>query len=239
MRPSVNRWPARVDVLQSASGLLLVLFIWGHMFFESSILLGHDAMYLVAKAFEGQPLLSEPHPELVSIAGGTVLMLIALHALLALRKFPATWRQYRELHGHLGRMRHWDSTLWYVQVITGFFLFFLAAAHLSQMMLQPEDIGPYASADRIWSDHYWLLYAPLLLTVHLHAAIGVYRLAMKWGPFSAATTDRWRGRARLLMVSALAFFLCLGTASLVTYMRLGAEHAPYKGERYTPSWERE
>jgi len=30
--------------MQSASGLVLGLFMWGHMFFVSSVLLGKDAM---------------------------------------------------------------------------------------------------------------------------------------------------------------------------------------------------
>jgi succinate dehydrogenase/fumarate reductase cytochrome b subunit len=30
-----SRWPARLDLAQSASGLLLVLFMWAHMFFVS------------------------------------------------------------------------------------------------------------------------------------------------------------------------------------------------------------
>jgi fumarate reductase subunit C len=40
-----SRWPAKLDWLQSASGLVLGLFMWGHMFFVSSILLGKDAMW--------------------------------------------------------------------------------------------------------------------------------------------------------------------------------------------------
>ncbi len=31
-RTAVNRWPARLDWMQSASGLVLALFMWGHMF---------------------------------------------------------------------------------------------------------------------------------------------------------------------------------------------------------------
>ncbi|MFM2055365.1 MAG: Fumarate reductase cytochrome b subunit, partial [Pseudomonadota bacterium] len=41
--PRKSRWPAFMDVTQSASGLVLALFMWGHMFFVSSILLGYDA----------------------------------------------------------------------------------------------------------------------------------------------------------------------------------------------------
>jgi hypothetical protein len=33
-----SRWPARLDLIQSASGLFLGLFMWGHMAFVSSIL---------------------------------------------------------------------------------------------------------------------------------------------------------------------------------------------------------
>ncbi len=31
-----SRWPARLDVVQSASGLFLGLFMWGHMVFVST-----------------------------------------------------------------------------------------------------------------------------------------------------------------------------------------------------------
>ena len=49
MTGKLNRWPARLDQLQSLSGLLLVVFIWGHMFFESSILLGMESMHWVSR----------------------------------------------------------------------------------------------------------------------------------------------------------------------------------------------
>jgi len=46
-----SRLPAWLDLAQSLSGLLLALFMWGHMFFVSSILLGKDAMYIVTRTF--------------------------------------------------------------------------------------------------------------------------------------------------------------------------------------------
>ena len=51
--PRKSRWPARLDVIQSATGLLLALFMWGHMFFVSSILISNDAMWTITKFFEG------------------------------------------------------------------------------------------------------------------------------------------------------------------------------------------
>ena len=232
MSTNASRWPARMDVAQSVSGLLLVLFIWGHMFFESSILLGKDAMLWVTQMFEGVHLFGRPYPLLVSAVAVMVLLLTAAHALLALRKFPGSVQQYQVFNRHSQGLRHSDTRLWAVQVVTGFLLFFLVSGHLVVVMLQPDNIGPYASSDRIWSGGFWLLYALLLPLVHAHAAIGVYRLALKWGPFPAERFGLWRGRLRLAMVCVFAFFLCLGTASLVTYMSIGAEHADRAGERY-------
>ena len=34
-----SHWPARLDFVQSASGLALGLFMWGHMAFVSTILI--------------------------------------------------------------------------------------------------------------------------------------------------------------------------------------------------------
>lgn len=233
MSSKLNRWPARMDLLQSATGLMLVLFIWGHMFFESSILLGKDAMLWVTKMFEGEHIFGEPYPALVSAVVLVIMLLFAVHAILALRKFPADYRQYRRFGQHMTALRHPDTTLWLVQVITGFALFFLALPHLLVALLQPDNIGPYASSDRIWSGRFWILYGLLLPVVHVHAGIGIYRLAMKWGPFSARTQGLWRGRIKLALYCIVAFYLCLGTASLATYMSIGADHADRVGERYT------
>jgi succinate dehydrogenase subunit C len=235
MPKQLNLWPARMDLLQSLTGLLLVMFIWGHMFFESSILLGEDAMYWVSKMFEGEHLFGKPYPLLVSAVVAAIFALIALHAILALRKFPGSYRQYHQFHQHMGALRHGDTTLWYVQVITGFAMFFLASAHLYVVFVQPENIGPYASADRIWTGRFWILYALLLISVHLHAGIGIYRLAMKWGPFPAASSKLVRRRLKVAMWCIIVFFLCLGSVTLVTYMKIGWEHADRAGERYVPT----
>ncbi len=234
MSKAVSAWPSRLDVLQSLSGLLLALFVWAHMFFESSILLGEDAMYRVSKMFEGEPLFGKPYPLLVSAVGLTVFALIAVHAVLALRKFPATNRQYQQLHRHIVAVRHPDTTLWYVQVITGFCLFFLVSAHLYTVITQPGNIGPYASSDRVWTGRFWIVYALLLLTVHIHAAVGVYRLAMKWYAPSGVNAKQSRARLKIAMWCILFFFTGLGTASLVTYMAIGYQHADNVGERYQP-----
>ncbi|HTQ96558.1 MAG TPA: hypothetical protein VMH89_07120, partial [Candidatus Acidoferrum sp.] len=86
-----SHWPARLDVVQSASGLFLGLFMWGHMAFVSSILISKDAMWWVTKMFEGRFVLGESHPGIVGTIVALVLVMFVLHAFLAMRKFPANF----------------------------------------------------------------------------------------------------------------------------------------------------
>ena len=234
--PRRSRWPARMDVAQSLSGLVLGLFMWGHMFFVSSILLGRDAMWVVAKAFEGYFVFGRSFPGLVSIVVAGVALLIALHALLALRKFPASWRQYRAIHEQRRMLRHEDTTLWWLQVLTGFALFFLAFPHLYQMLMHPAAIDPNLSGSRFWSGRWWPLYLALLFAVELHAGIGLYRLAVKWGFGLGADPESGRRRLKAFKWALTAFFLLLGLATFAAYMKIGHELRDRPGEPYTPSW---
>jgi succinate dehydrogenase subunit C len=223
--------PARLDALQSLSGLLLALFMWAHMFLVSSILISEEAMYRVARMFEGYYLFGRSHPALVSLVVATVLLLLMLHAGLAMRKFPENARQYQAFLAHRTRMRHTDTTLWWWQVVTGFLLFFLAPMHLFGMFSQPDQIGPYASASRVYHTH-WPLYLVLLFAVELHAAIGLYRLAVKWLSVPAWPPVLLRRRLSLLKWGLSAFFIVLGLCTLLAYYRLGYELRDQPGLRY-------
>ena len=165
-----SRTPARLDFAQSATGLVLALFMWGHMFFVSSILLGNDAMWTVARFFEGYFFLGRAYPGVVSVVVACVIAMLVVHAMLAVRKFPGNYRQFRTFRVHMQGMKHEDTTLWFWQVVTGFALFFLATVHLYVMLTHPDRIGPFESADRVWTDFYWPLY--LVHAVRRRAARG-------------------------------------------------------------------
>lgn len=230
-RAARNRWPARLDILQSSTGLFLALFMWGHMFFVASILLGETPMWVITKFFEGYFIFGSSHYWLVSCVVAFVAVVFVAHAGLAVRKFPINYRQLRAIRAHSQAMRHEDTTLWVWQVYTGFLLFFFASAHLYQMLVWPEKIGPYGAGDRMWSDGLWPFYLTMLLAVELHGGIGLYRLAVKWG---------WPGTPRAtlrkLKWAFTVFFLVLGLATLGAYMKIGFEHRAHYGERYTPAW---
>jgi len=229
-----SRMPAALDRWQSITGLILGLFIIGHMFFTSSILLGKDVMYTETKLFEGSLFLDEPEPGLVAIAAGIIFIIFIIHAGLAMRKFPYKYREYKMLKTHAAHLGHTDTTLWMVQAATGFAMFFLGSAHLWMMVAVPEKIGPYASADRVYSDNFGFLYGLLIALVVIHAMVGLYRLTMKWG-FTVRTNPReGRRRNKKLMWGAIIFFSLLAYGALGTYWKIGHEHRGNYGERYVP-----
>ena len=224
--------PARLDLLQSLSGLFLGLFMWGHMLLVSSILLGKDAMFVVTRFFEGYYFFGRPYPVLVTGIVAFVTAVFVLHALLAMRKFPANYRQYRAIADARRSLRHTDTSLWFVQAYTGFALFFLASVHLYIMLTSADEIGPYASADRVWSDYLWPLYLLLLFAVEFHGGIGLYRLAIKWGWFEGDDPQRTRRMLQRLKWALTAFLITLGLLTLAAYMKIGFDHSDNVGQRY-------
>jgi fumarate reductase subunit C len=206
------------------------------MLFVSSILVSPDLMWAVTKFFEGYFLLGRSVPGIVSVVVMIVTGLVVAHAFLASRKFPSSHRQFTVYRRHMAQMAHEDTTLWWVQVLTGFALFFLITPHLYQMLMHPGDIGPYESADRVFSGRWWPFYLVTLFCVEIHGGIGLYRLALKWGWFAGGDPDRSRKRLRRLKWALTGFLILLGVATLGAYMRIGYAHRAAVGERYVPTW---
>ncbi len=227
-----SRIPARLDFLQSATGLLLAIFIKFHIIFVSSILISKDFMLKVDMVLSGSPFIKGGHPAVISLLANFIFIVIVVHALMALRKFPSSYRQYRNFNSHMTMFPHGDTKLWNIQIITGFALFFLASIHIYQMISNPADVGPYASSDRIFSDWAWPMYLLLLIAVELHATIGLYRLTVKWGWFEGKDYRKRRILFQKIRNFIIIFYLILGLASLAAYMKIGYEHKEHYGERY-------
>jgi fumarate reductase subunit C len=232
-----SRVPARLDLMQSLSGLALALFLWTHLVLVSSILLGKDAMHFVGEVLELAFLdpKGEGWPLAVSAAGVVVSALFVLHAALAMRKLPINWRQLSTYRSHMQMMRHSDTTAWWQQAATGFVLFFLASVHLYVITTNSDQIGPYGSSDRVWSGMMWPLYLVLLFAAEVHAATGVYRLVLKWGWFEGADAKASRKRKKTLKNVMTVFFIGLGLSTLLAYMKIGYEHRDNVGEVYVPT----
>jgi len=220
-RAKKNRWPAILDLAQSLTGLLLAGFICVHLLLDSAILISPDAANYVARFFEGETILGTAHPWIVSITATGLLLLIILHAMLALRKFPHDYRQYRAVRAHAARFPHGDTRLWWWQVVTGFLLFFLAAPHLVIVITQPDAIGALPSSLRVVEQRAWILYAIFLPVLLVHAAAGVYRLAMKWLSPAPQRAQGLRSAVRVGVWTVAGLYFLLGIAALIAYVRHG------------------
>ena len=74
-----------------------------------------------------------------------------------------------------------------------------------------------------------------MLAVELHAGIGLYRLAVKWGWFAGRDPNATRGRLKVVKWALTVFFLVLGFTTLAAYIKIGIAHAPNYGEPYVPA----
>ncbi|NSM26057.1 fumarate reductase cytochrome b subunit [Shewanella sp. ZOR0012] len=214
---SIKKWSAWLDLSQSVSGVILAVFLWSHLVLVSSILLGGDAMHWVARTMELSFLSSDGHgyPWVVTCIAIGIAALALVHVLVALQKLPMSLRQQRALQQQMQVINHGDTRLWRWQAITGVVILLLLPVHLWLIGSAPETIGPQGSADRIWNQGVWMVYLPLLLTVELHAAIGIYRVTLKWG---GARDLNSRSRLRKIKTIVSVAFVTVGLASLLAFL---------------------
>jgi len=220
----IDKTPALLDFFQSLTGLILAIFIMGHILFEASILLSNEMMYKVTLMFEGYYFFGERYPGIISFLAAGIGTIFILHAGIAIRKFPSSYKKYKIIKEHTTRMKHEDSSLWLIQVITGFMMLFIGSVHLYIMMTQPSNIGPFASSSRVVDEFMGPLYFMLLISVISHAFIGLYRLALKWGFLEGTNTKISRARFKLLMKVMIAVYIIVGLSSLARYTYIGFTH---------------
>lgn len=219
------------ELISAVSGLILALFMWGHMFFVGSILLGYGSFDWLAEALE-----------VVYIAQPTVVIIFSLflvHAIFASRKIPAQMRE-RKRFFRLGEelkkagtewntsddpppiRPHTESWLWIWQVRTGMVMLVLGSFHLILMSMDiltdlfGERIGIEAATSVLrTSEGLVWMYAVLLLCVEFHAGVGLYRLAVKWG------SGKRVQRSTLMLMEKFIFWFFLGLGVVVLAVLAG------------------
>jgi fumarate reductase subunit C len=228
----LDKTPAKLDSIQGLTGLILAIFIMGHIIFEASILVSEELMYKVTIMFEGYYFFGETYPGIVSFIAGFIFVIFIIHAGIAIRKFPDNYRQHKTMKKHVEGMKHEDTSLWLIQLSTGFIMFFIGSVHLYMMMSEPSNIGSYASSHRVVQEMLAPLYILLLVSVVAHAFIGLYRLALKWGFMEGKNTKVSRARYKLLMKVFIVVYILLGMASIAKYINIGLEHDFSDGVKY-------
>jgi len=220
------------ELISGGTGLVLALFMWGHVILVGSILTGE-------RGFDWLALMLEDY----YIAQPTVAAIFSIflvHAVLASRKIPAQLTERRRMIDlakglrQSGRERvpsrrdnspfvpHLESMLWIWQVRTGMVILVLGSFHL---ILIGVDIftplfGEYAGIESATSmprvaAGLWLPYAILLLCVEFHASVGLYRLAVKWG------AGFLPHRRYLHRIEQFIFWLVLGLGALTLVVLAG------------------
>lgn len=217
-----SKMPAKLDFIQSASGLFLGLFMWLHMFFVSTILVSEEFFNSVVHFLELKFIYNNPIMSYVtSFLAACVLMIFIIHAGLAMRKFPINFRQYQILRTHTKMIKHGDTTLWWVQAFTGFIMFFLGSAHLINIITNADKISGAMSGARVINHFMWAFYIVLLICVELHGSIGLYRLCVKWGWFEGKNAKESRKRLKAAKWVISVFFFVLGALSLGAFIKIG------------------
>jgi fumarate reductase subunit C len=209
-------WADLIDKLQSLSGVVLGLFLVMHLQFESSLLLGKEAFYQVAQFIEGGVFSETDHGYslLTQIFFCFISLVVSIHAVPALCRFPTQIGQWRALRNQMRFLPHEETKIWFWQMITGFLLFFLVPIHFFTMMTTPET-GPHLSAERVYHFNTWASYVLLLPIVTIHAVFGLYRVVVKWGLVAH--------RFAMLKFAKMLFgyLMLLGMASMLVYIILG------------------
>jgi fumarate reductase subunit C len=215
-----SKIPAKFDFWQSATGLILGIFIIFHLTFESSILIGQGFFNFIAETLELGFIFEGGKPIVISYLAAFIFAVFIFHAFLAMRKFPQQYAQFRIFKQHSKSLKHTDTSIWLVQIVTGFILFFTGSVHLYQKAVANEPITAIESSSTMTDEMMAPLFIVLLIAVVLHAFVGLYRLAVKWVPMDK---DK---RVKLMKMRniAIAVFLVLGLASIFRYIQIGLAH---------------
>ncbi|MDY3115140.1 MAG: fumarate reductase subunit C [Sutterella sp.] len=233
---------AYLDVAQSVTGLILGLFLFCHMAFTSSVQFGKDVFANLILTSGGAFFDGHEHAWMHVLFVGFITLTVAIHAFCALRRFPTSYHQFRDIKAHWKLLRHEDTTLWVIQIVTGALLFLFVFTHLMPMLFNPHGFDPNLIG--VHTFHMGMLYTFIFLVItELHGMIGLYRLLVKWEIFNknAETNlidqrervgDRAGARKTMLIVALV--MIVLGTLTAYKNYSIGQEqvNAQQESARY-------
>jgi fumarate reductase subunit C len=220
------------EIISGGTGLVLALFMWGHVILVGSILTGERGFDWMATMLEDYFI---AQPTVIAI-----FSLFLIHAVFAARKIPAQLRDRKRIIAlakglsDSGREKvatrteyspfrpHVESMLWIWQVRTGMIMLVLGSFHLILLGLDVFTplFGHHAGIEsgttlaRVGAG-LWLPYAILLICVEFHASVGLYRLAIKWG------ADLWLSRKAMHLIEQVIFWLILVIGGVTLFVLAG------------------
>jgi fumarate reductase subunit C len=191
-----------LDWLQMLTGAGLILFMWSHMILVSSVIIGPGVMNAIAHFFEATYM--------AQVGGPIIFMIFLFHFFLAARKVPFRIEQQRVISAHARMMRHRDTWLWVVQVVTAMIILIMGSIHM-WVVLTDLPITAHKSAARVQTGWWLAFYMLLLPLVELHVSIGFYRIGVKWGFLRRDN----RAKGKKIEYGLLAIFITIGLLTLI------------------------
>ena len=200
------------EIISGATGLVLALFMWGHVVLVGSMLTGERGFDWMATMLEDYFI---AQPTVIAI-----FSLFLIHAVFAARNSGrekvATRTEYSPFRPHV------ESMLWIWQVRTGMIMLVLGSFHLILLGLDVFTplFGSHAGIEssttlaRVGAG-LWLPYAILLICVEFHASVGLYRLAIKWG------ADKWLSRPAMHLIEQIIFWVILVIGGVTLFVLAG------------------
>ncbi len=205
------------DVLQSLTGGLLAIFLFCHMAFTSSIQISQD-LFANLVATSGLKFLTGNEQAWAHVLLiGFITLLVCIHGLCALRRFPSSYRQCRDMKGHITLLHHFDTSLWGIQIVTAVVLLICVFPHVISMLTNPHGMDPWLSGVHAYHDG--LIYTFIfLVATELHGLIGLYRVLVKWGIWSGER----EGLRKVMLVITLLMIAC-GSVTGYTFYSIGQD----------------
>jgi len=196
-----------VETMQMVSGLLLVLFLWVHMLFVGTVLLGKGTFGALASFMDnwGVPSTASHVLSPLNLTIVFLILVFGMHIGAVLRRMPRQYREQKIVWQHAKIIHHYDTWSWVFQSITGSAILVLAAIHIT--VVAGFGISVFNSSHRVAMVGFLIFYSVLLLLSEYHASVGLYRIFVKWG-----FVNHHRMRAVLEVISVL--FVVIGGASL-------------------------
>ncbi len=194
---------AYLDAIEMATGICLVSFLWAHMLFVSTIILGPEVFNGLSEFFDIY---------LLSYIGVPAIAIIGLiHFVVAGRRIPTNIRDQKIIWQHAKQLRHTDTWTWIFQAITGMAILVLAALHIWAISTG-WPIRAESAAERMQA--FWWFYLILLALGEYHASIGLYRVFVKWG---------WFPRKPIFFVLKVVtvIIVALGLGAMWVFLQLG------------------
>ena len=205
--PHASRNSGLFDWAQMLSGAALIMFMWAHLLLVASVLISTDIMNTIAEFFE--------KTYMAQVGGPMIGMLMIFHFVIAARKMPFSGRELLTFWRHAKMMKHKDTWLWLIQVISALIVLVFATIHM-WFVLTDLPITAAKSAARV--RELLPFYVVLLPMIELHVAIGFYRIGVKWGLIGKKSRKFFQ-RFEFLMSVA---FITIGSFTLAELYVLGS-----------------